>query len=522
MTKPAQSAGLSFQARARNRSLRGAVLLCVMAGGLCAACGDSEGVYARYQLEKKFFRAQQVWSRAELQAESGQQPDTAIVLASHEAVLAEFSAARPALSAGDSTLFAYAARTAIQLIEAYSAEEKWQAAARYQEFIASDTLFPLAVRHRALFGWAESCERQGRVAEACALYRQLLASFYPPWSEGGVNMEVLTIPSRMVALAQRDMPESLAAFRDFGRPYYDSLAVRFPQTELGVLALGELGKLYGQEERWQEAIATLKRGTDSTGTVFPSYRIDIGEILASRLHDTAGALREFKDVAVSLPQTPFRVDADLKTAAIWMKRGRFEEAQALLGETKTALQDNPGAQLSVGPLLARAFAAAGNRERARAEFSYLIAHFPRTLQAVEAALALAELHAQSSEPGASQEWYDKADRLAADLILDREASPQTRGTAMNVRASLAVQSKRWDDAAVLLADIVGAFSPASPAGASALVRLGWLELQERHDTLAAARAWQVFLSAHPRHPDGEPLKSEMNKWPERYRENATS
>jgi hypothetical protein len=137
-------------------------------------------------------------------------------------------------------------------------------------------------------------------------------------------------------------------------------------------------------------------------------------------------------------------------------------------------------------------------------------------------MAIAELHAQSSDTTAATQWFARADGLALDLIGDRETTPQVAAAAMNVRASLAVQSERWDDAALRLSEIAQAFSPNSPAGASALVRLGWLELLERQDTLAAGRAWKAFLDAHPDHPDGAPLKTEMNKWPERYRENATN
>jgi hypothetical protein len=87
---------------------------------------------------------------------------------------------------------------------------------------------------------------------------------------------------------------------------------------------------------------------------------------------------------------------------------------------------------------------------------------------------------------------------------------------MSARATLAAESGRWDEAAGHLSAIAEAFGPASPPGAAALVKLGWVQLDELRDTLAAARSWRVFLEALPDHPDCAALKVEMNKWPERY------
>lgn len=517
ITKPACRAGLSFRGDEWRAGPWAQVVTVLTVLACAVACADRDGLYARYQLEKKFFEAQQVWSRSQLQTGAGPPSGLGEMRTQFVAVLDEFSAARPTLGPGDSVLFAYAAQAAFRLTDEFVTNGLWHDAAQYQELVAGDSLFPKALRHRALFGWAESYERLGRMPEACALYKRLSASFYPPQAEGGVNVEVLRIPNRLAALAAQFMPESLSAFRAYGESYYESLSGSFPQSDLGFESLGELGKLYGQQGRWDDVMSTLERATDSNGAVLPAYRIDIGEILAGRMHDTAKALSIFKEVAESLPESPFRVDADLKTAAIWFRQGRQSDVQALLLATKRQFLDRSGVQVAVQPLLARSFDAAGNWERARAEFSYLVTTYPRTLQAVEASLVIAERHMQDSEKTAAAEWYSRADRLAVDLISSDESSGQVQSAAMNIRASLAIRMQRWDDAALRLSEIAQTFSSASPVGASALLRLGWLQLRERHDTLAARGAWQAFLLAYPDHPDGVPLKSEMSKWPDKFK-----
>jgi TolA-binding protein len=514
--KPACGAGLSFTGFLKRLVLPAGAITAL---GL-SACGGGD-LYSRYELEKKFFSTEQAWSKAELQKQSGQAIATSELSAQFETVLEAFSAARPGLNRGDSLLFGYAARAAFRLVDLYAADRLWQDAARFQEFLAADTLFPLAVRHRALYGWAESCQRLGQAQKACALFRQLAASFYPPWAEGGINVDVLRVPARMVGLAQRDVPESVAVFLAFGESYYDGLAVAYPHTELAYQALGELAKLYGQAGRWGDVLTTLGRATDTAGVILPAYRIDQGEILAGPLKDTAGALLAFSEIARSRPTTPFRVDADLKTAAIWLRRGRYADVQRLLQETKKQFPGRPEVEVAVGPMLARSFAASGDKDRARAEYSYLVTSYPRSLEAVEAAFAIAEMHFQATEADAAAEWYARGDQLAVDIIADRESSPELAAAAMNMRVSLAVQLQHWDDAAMRLSEIAQAFGAATPAGASALEQLGWLQLQERHDTLAAGQAWYTLLREYPGDPGGATLRAEMNKWPERYKENVT-
>jgi len=68
--KPAPSAGLSYPSgRSLEQLLRCA---CLAFLSLVLACGDSQGTWPRYQLEKQFFKAQQSWSKAQLQVQSGQ------------------------------------------------------------------------------------------------------------------------------------------------------------------------------------------------------------------------------------------------------------------------------------------------------------------------------------------------------------------------------------------------------------------------------------------------------------------
>ena len=486
---------------------------------LLVSCGGSD---SHYDLEKKFFEVDQAWNKAQLQQEAGVATSPTELRAQLESVLEEFVVARPSLGLADSAVFSFAASATQHVSELLASEGQWVDVAKHQERVATDTLFPLAIRHRALYGWASALEQNGQIREACELYRQLVVSFFPPWSDGGVNTDVLSLPSRRALLAESALPESLSAYRAFGHRYYDTLATAFPHSQLAFQALGELAKLQGSQGLWDDALKTLDRARDTAGVVFAAYRIDRGEIMAAQKHDTAAALAAFAEVARELPASPFRVDADLKTAAILFRRGKFAQVQTLLQATKKEATEAQGVGLAVGPLLARSFAAEGNRERARAEFSLIVNTYPRSIQAVEAAASIGTLHDELKDSASGAAWRVRADSLAYQIAADPQSPPQLVAAAMNARASLAVESKRWDAAASHLAAIAETFGPNIPIGASALVRLGWVQLRQLNDTLAAGQAWREFLGAHPEHPDGATLKAEMNKWPERYRGNQPS
>jgi hypothetical protein len=84
---------------------------------------------------------------------------------------------------------------------------------------------------------------------------------------------------------------------------------------------------------------------------------------------------------------------------------------------------------------------------------------------------------------------------------------------MNMRVAMAIERDDWDAVATCLTDLAERFGPGSTLGAAALLRLGWLHLDERADTAAAGAAWQKLIEAHPEHPQSDSVKAEMNKWP---------
>jgi tetratricopeptide (TPR) repeat protein len=476
-------------------------------------CGDSQGRWSRYQVEKLFFSAHQAAERATLHAESGQATDRQALTRQFESALEEFAGLRPQLTVEDSAILRAGAQARLRLARLRQDDFEWELAAEQYRAVVSDALYPTHYRYVAHMELGRSLERLDQFPEAVAQYRQLLHSFYPPQSEGGVNREVLGLPLRLVVLAENRFPDSLDAYQAYAEAYYDTLATAYPHTALGVSALGELAKLYAYLGLWPRVVATLERATDSTGTILPAYWVDIGEIAAQEMADTARAIAIFQDVAQRFPETPYRVDADMKRATILMQRGEFEAARKDVARLKEEFEDRLAVVVPAQLLYARLYQAEGSWERARAEFTYLVTNFPQTTHAVEAAHTIARHYRNTDETTRSEEWYNRADDLAAAIARAGEMPPALVATAINMRVAMAVERDDWDAAATHLSEMAERFGPASTPGSAALERLGWLHLDERADTSAAGAAWQTLLDAYPEHPQAEVIKAEMNKWP---------
>jgi tetratricopeptide (TPR) repeat protein len=500
-------------------AVSGGLLLIVLAA---AGCSGGARIWPRYQLEKAFFTAQKELELASLQAEKGQAVDRAALQAAFERVTGMFETFRAGATAEDSMLFRIGGDAYLRLADIYAADSNMDAAARLYQTLVVDTIFPVPYRRLAAIGLGRTHELAGRYVEATAQYRRLVAEFYPPVGDGGVNKTVLSLPRKLASLAGRYAPDSAAHWRSEGFQYYEALAEKYPHSELSVTALGELGKMYLDERDWPNVIATLERATDTAGTVLPAYWVDIAEICAGQLGDTAKALTVYARIAERFPESPFRADADIKRAQILLRQARYADARDVLATLKDDMPDKPGAVLPAQLLFALAWAQEGNWERAKNEYLYLVTTYPRSLQAIEAALAMARRFTEEGKTERVAEWYNRADELATELSKPGKRPPALTGQAMDFRVVIAVERKEWENAAARLADIVDAFGANSPAGGMALIQLGWMNLRERGDTAAAAQSWRRFIETYPNHAQRQELEKEMKKWPKNYNQDMSS
>jgi tetratricopeptide (TPR) repeat protein len=485
-------------------------------------CSGGARIWPRYQLEKALFDAQKELELAKLQNDKGQKVDQVALQAAFERVTSLYETFRSGATKEDSVLFRIGGDAFLRLADIYAADSNLQAAGKIYETVVRDTLIPLGYRRLATIGLGRTYELTGRFQEATQQYRQLVADFYPPIGEAGVNATVISLPRKLARLAGEYSPDSAAQWRSEGFTYYQTLADKYPHTQLGVVALGELGKMYMESRDWPKVVATLERATDTAGTVLPQYWIDIAEICAGQLRDTGKAVEVYTSVAERFPESPFRVDADLKRAQILVRQEKYAAARDVLATLKDDMANQPGAVLPAQLLFARAWALDGEWDRAKNEYLYLVTTFPRSLQAIEAALALAHRYGDEGKTERTDEWYNRADELATELARPGNKSPALIGQAMDFRVVIAVERKQWENAAARLGDIVNAFGPKSPAGGIALIQLGWLNLRERADTAAAAESWRQFIDTYPNHTQRQELEKEMKKWPKNYNQDMSS
>jgi tetratricopeptide (TPR) repeat protein len=503
------------------RSLPVVALFC-LAG--VAGCGDATGVWPRYKLERAYYEAQKELERADLLGKAGQEADLPALRSAFASVLDLYrqTASPSGASDGDTLVHLIGAQSYLHMADICVADSQFREAANCYDTVAASDRFGKHFRHMALLGLGRTSERLGDYLAATGHYQRLLESFYPPVGDGGVNRDVLSLPRRIVDIGRRYAADSVAGWESRAAAYYDSLAIAYPHTEVGIAALGELGTLYADKRQWPDVIATLNRATDTAGTIMPPYWIDIGEITIARLGDTARGLDIFARVAESFADSPFRADADLKRAQIYMRRGQYAAARDLLAALKEKFKNRAGVVLAAQMYFALALEAEGNWDRAKSEYVYVITTFPQSLEAVQAALAIAHHFQRTGETAQVGEWYNRADELARDLARPDKFPAALAGGAMDMRVTVAAEQKRWSDAAERLNDIVNAFTDRSSAGANALFRLGLMELRERADTAAAAAAWQRLMRAQPRHPQLDMLRDEMNKWPKTYNQDLAS
>lgn len=349
-------------------------------------------------------------------------------------------------------------------------------------------------------------EDAGNLTAAETAYLKLLDEFYPPSNPKlEPNTDVLELPVHLAGLYD-DMgdDERKEYFLDYAERYYKKIIDQFKMSPLGFTTVRYLADTYVLRKRPNDAIKLLETVTDTTGEVFGSAQLLIGELYASYIGDTAEARKRFEAVAGTPEDSILHPQALLQLAKLQFDMGNYAECRGYIATIKQRFPKYAALQSESQQILARSFDKEGDFNRAYSEYQWLITNYPESKEAIEAYRYLPPFLKQHNQNDLSREWYNKAIDYMKD-VRDKDAGTYFGLKAQTCLVNIYHDLEQWDNVATELQRMQSDY-PNSNASADALVKAGDTYREKLNDPERARECYEQQLKLYPDLPITEEAK----------------
>jgi len=352
-------------------------------------------------------------------------------------------------------------------------------------------------------------EDAGNLQAAEAAYLRLLDEFYPP-SDMNLqpNTDILELPVRLAGL-HKDMEnlERTEYFLDYAEEYYKRIIDKFKISPLGFTTVRYLADTYVLRDKPSEAITLLDSVTDTSGEVFGSAQLLIGDLYASYLGDTTEARHRFESVASDQEDTLLHPKAFMQLAKLQFDGGNFIECRKHIAVIKDRFAKYSALQSEAQQILARTFDREGDFNRAYSEYQWLITNHPDSKESIEAYRYLPAYLKQNDQDDLSREWYDKAiDYLSA--MRDKSTGTYFGLTAQGNLINIYYDLERWSEVATELQRMQTDY-PNSGVSADAMIKAGDIYREKLNDPSRARQSYELQLKLYPDLPITEEAKRHL-------------
>ncbi|MBU1317555.1 MAG: tetratricopeptide repeat protein [candidate division Zixibacteria bacterium] len=353
-------------------------------------------------------------------------------------------------------------------------------------------------------------EDAGNLKAAEEAYLRLLDEFYPP-SDMNLqpNTDILELPVRLAGLHKSmENLERTEYFLDYAEEYYKRIIDQYKISPLGFTTVRYLADTYVLRNKPNEAITLLESVTDTTGEIFGSAQLLIGDLYASYLSDTAEARRRFETVANDQADTLLHPKAFIQLAKLQFDEGNFIECRKHIAVIKDRFVKYSALQSEAQQILARTFDRAGDFNRAYSEYQWLITNHPDSKESIEAYRYLPPYLKQNGQDDLAREWYDKAiDYLTA--MRDKSTGTYFGLTAQGNLVNIYYDLERWNEVATELQRMQTDY-PNSEVSADALVKAGDIYREKLFDPPKARQSYELQLKLYPDLPITEEARKHLS------------
>lgn len=354
----------------------------------------------------------------------------------------------------------------------------------------------------AQFSLAQMYERANKFDEAIAAY-QIVFRDYPPVLSDTLlpNVNILNTPLYMARL-YRQKQNTIMADRQYeeARQYYADVMQKYSGSDIALAAENQIAMTYADQGNWNRSVEVLTNmirqySSDPkiVGTMFT-----LGTLYFQQLKDQDQALTIFQQIAHKFPQEKNLAQVYLAIGNIYLVQKRFDEAryqfQHVLANYKA--DDNASVNAQLG--IAKSYEDQNNWNTAVNEYQWIVDNYPRTIQALNIPLYIAEHYRSTQELNLAKNAYESAIKQYQQVI---EKYPNTPLAVMALDNSVSayVRLEDWEQAAKVLTRLSGMELPPQNRVNAYLVLENIYE-EKLNDSAKALEIYSELLQKYPQIP----------------------
>lgn len=354
----------------------------------------------------------------------------------------------------------------------------------------------------AQFSLAQLYERANQFDDAIAAY-QIVFQDYPPVLSDTLlpNLNILNTPLYMARL-YRQKENVLMADQQYeqARNYYSDVMQKYPESDVSLAAQNQIAMTYGDQGNWNKAVEVLNdmifQYSDDPkiiGTMFT-----LGTLYFQQLGEQEKALETFQQILQKFPEEKNLGQVHLAIGNIYFSQKRYDDArnrfQHILANYKADDNSCINAQLGI----AKSYEDQNNWNTAVNEYQWIVENYPRTIQALNIPLYIAEHYRSSQETNLAKTAYESAIKQYQQVV---EQYPNTPLAVMALDNTVSgyLRLEQWEQAAKILQNLTAMELP--PQGkVKAYLTLENIYEEKLNDPAKALEVYSELLAKYPQVP----------------------
>ena len=354
----------------------------------------------------------------------------------------------------------------------------------------------------AQFSLAQSYERADQFDAAIAAY-QVVVQDYPPVLSDTLlpNLNILNTPLYIARLYRQKQNVILADQQyEEARRYYADVMQKYPGSDVSLAAQNQIAMTHADQGNWNKAMDVLNNmivqyadDPKIIGTMFT-----MGTLYAQQLNQQERALETFQQILQKFPRDKNLGQVHLAIGNIYFSRKQYDDARSKLKFITENHKEDDNLCITAQLGIAKSYEEQNNWNTAVNEYQWIVDNYPKTIQALNIPLYIAEHYRTNQEMVLAKTSYESAIRQY-QRVAEQYPNTPLAAIALDNTVSSYIRLENWNQAAKTLQTLSAMDLPIQNK-VKVYLTLENIYEEKLNDPIKALEVYSELMEKHPQLP----------------------